>query len=115
MKSSLKLIILVFTVIANPVCADDLNGLRASFLILMKADKEQTKKIVKSDFAYESNFILGKNPSPKKQDLYFKIASLGVISASYLLPKKWRKPALIAANIIQFSFVSHNISAGFEL
>jgi len=81
----------------------------------MIADSIQTKKIVANDNYYESNFIMGKNPSIRKQNIYFAATYAAVTAASYFLPAKWRKPVIIGASMVQVSYVSNNLSAGFNV
>lgn len=91
---------------------NELNVLRGTILLQFLIDRGQTGKIRDAPNSYESMPLLGENPSNKRMNIYFSVAGLVVIGASYLIPKKYRKTFLYGVNGVQFSYVSHNYASG---
>lgn len=109
-----KWLVLFLLVLGSVNCqSDELNILRGTFALQLVLDRIQTQKIANDPNAYESNFALGKEPSIRRQNIYFPVAGLIVIGASYFITAEYRKPYMYFFNGLQLGYVSNNLSAGY--
>ena len=57
---------------------------------------------------YENNPMLGTEPSVGRVDQYFAGVTALTLAAWYLLPKRWRLPAMIAVTAVEVRIVRRN-------
>jgi len=111
----MKCLLIIFLLLSGGASADSLDKYRLLLGLQVAIDKVQTEQIVKDINSYESNKCMGENPSMRRQNTCFIVSYVAVIGVSYLIPAKHRKPFIIAANVIQFSYVSSNWAAGWRI
>lgn len=82
-----------------------------SFLVLEYIDYRQTHSLVADDDFYETNLILGKDPSKSEIDIYFAGCVMGTYLIADKFPKR-RRAWLILINLVQMIYVNRNIQMG---
>ena len=79
---------------------------------LIVADWSQTRYIANSPDYYETNPILGANPTTGEVNKYF-LSSLAVYNATYYLtPNKHREKVATFVSVFQFGYVYNNYTMG---
>jgi hypothetical protein len=61
------------------------------FTTLLFVDHMQTREIVKSDYYYEANPILGRYPTMEEVEVYHALCALGHAGIAYMLPEEYRR------------------------
>lgn len=105
---------LILFALALPVKADEWLTLN---LFVHAIDWQQTRQIVKSDTVFESNRLLGRNPTNQSVDTYFLLTGIIMIETHYLIPKKYRTTANVfyLFNGLRFVLNNHSIGVRFSI
>ena len=83
---------------------------------MMALDWAQTRYAARHPSRYsERNPIIGEYPSTAKVDQYFALASLLMIGASYVLPRRERRLFLSAVLVVETSAVVNNYQIGVKI
>jgi hypothetical protein len=106
--------------------------LAAIFTAAALADWGQTRDIVKNrkdkhttnkdgstyhekGYYEKTNLILGKNPSMDKVNTYMPLATAATLAAAHYLPKKYRKPLLYGASLLELMTIYNNNKIGLRI
>lgn len=85
------------------------------YTVLHVIDWGQTRYISKHDEFYETNPILGSNPSTEFVDIYFAVTLIGHTAVSYLLPAKWRRRWQAFTTVLETVVTANNQSIGISV
>lgn len=96
---------------ADELSRDDILG-TAAVLTTFAIDYRQTLDIKNHPGMYETNPILGKNPTDRQVKQYFVGASLVTLAAVYLMPAEYRKYFIGGALVMQIYTVGNNKRLG---
>ena len=116
----MKWLLTFLLVLSNAVHAENTpwstseKALFATYTALSIADWKQTKSFPDYPGIYETNPLLGENPSSKKVDLFF----LANIAAVYLISdyaNEHRTTFLVVSNVGRAAFVHRNLSLGVKI
>lgn len=86
----------------------------AVYLGLHVADWGQTLGIAESPNYYESNPILGRNPSRGEVNRYFAVTAIGHAAVAYLLPHEAREVWQYTTIGMEAGIVARNYNVGIE-
>ena len=101
---------------SNAPWTDEQKVVAAGAGVLLAADWLQTRQIAKHpDQFQEYNPILGEHPSQGKVNLYFLVATGGLLLIADFMPNEWRTTALYAVAAVQTLAVSNNLSHGISI
>lgn len=85
-----------------------LGAIAATYVV----DYKQTLDIKNHPGMYETNPILGRNPSDVKVRNYFIASGLTTLGAVYLLPKKYRPYLIGGVLVLEVAVIGHNKRIG---
>lgn len=85
------------------------------YTVLHVIDWGQTRYISKHDEFYETNPLLGTNPSTEFVDVYFAVTLIGHTAVSYLLPAKWRRRWQAFTTVLETVVTANNQSLGISV
>lgn len=80
--------------------------------LLHTTDWLQTQEIARNPDYYETNLVLGSNPSVGEVNTYFAMTLIGHVTISYFLPEKHRKIWQFITIGIEAGVVGHNVLIG---
>lgn len=86
-----------------------------AFQTLWLADYRQTREIATNPSYYETNEILGRDPTLSEVDRYFAIGAAVHAVISSTLPRRYRSWWQYATIAVQAGYVGHNMSIGLSV
>lgn len=86
-----------------------------AFLALGLIDYGQTRDIKNHAGMYETNPLLGRNPSDARIRNYFLASGVAHLGITYLLPRQYRSAWQWGTMAIELGVVAHNYSIGLRM
>ena len=92
-------------------------GLAGGFLTALWIDAAQTRSLARQnwDGFYESNVILGRNPSEGQINTYSAAAAVATLGVAAVLPERARRWWLMGALAVEVYAISGTVRAGVPL
>ena len=106
-----KITLFVLLILTSPAGAE-INWYQVSANTLLTADWLQTRNIAKDDDYFETNGILGEQPTVSEVNQYFAISLLLTNGIGYLLPEDIQDHFYLSVAVVEGAVVLNNYRIG---